>query len=130
MIHLLNVTLSEKKNARLAFKEVFGIGLARGTKLAQFAGLHPNSPLKDVADMGRIEKLVVQNFLVDFELRRKIYVAIKHHKEIRSYKGIRHIAGLPLRGQRTHTNASTQSRLLTKVENRFSAKTKRLKKKK
>jgi small subunit ribosomal protein S13 len=89
---------------------VFGIGRPTSLKVCAELGLNPDTRVRDLTDdeVNRIRVYVDQNLRVEGDLRRDVAQDIKRKIEIGSYQGVRHRKGLPVRGQRTHTNARTR----------------------
>jgi small subunit ribosomal protein S13 len=89
---------------------VFGIGRSTAQKICADLGLNPDTRVRDLTDdeVNRIRVYVDQNLRVEGDLRRDVAQDIKRKIEIGSYQGVRHRKGLPVRGQRTHTNARTR----------------------
>jgi small subunit ribosomal protein S13 len=93
----------------IALTSIFGIGSSRAQKICSAAGIDPATEVKDLAEP-EVAKLrtAVANFEVEGDLRRDISMNIKRLMDLGCYRGIRHRRGLPLRGQRTRTNARTR----------------------
>jgi small subunit ribosomal protein S13 len=89
---------------------IYGIGLTRAQKVCNETGVDPSTRIRQLTDdeVTRIRRYIEANFEVEGDLRREVQQNIKRKIEIGSYQGIRHRRGLPVRGQRTHTNARTR----------------------
>lgn len=108
MIRVAGVILPPKKHIRIALLSVFGIGLTRSLQICKSIGLDPSTKVSELTD--QIIKSIqqaVSDFQVEGDLRRKISMDIKRLKDIKCYRGLRHRRRLPVRGQRTKTNART-----------------------
>jgi len=94
----------------VALTYIYGIGRSVSRKILQTAGVPFNMKSDNLGDdeVVKIRQLIDQGFRVEGDLRRDISANIKRHVEIGSYRGLRHRKGLPVRGQRTHTNARTR----------------------
>ena len=113
MVYLLETKLSENKSVFLALSNIYGIGQARSFKICKKLGLSINFKVKDLSEEQalRISKLIESSgFIVTSELRKIQTLNLKRLVQIKSYRGIRRIQGLPVRGQRTHTNARSVRR--------------------
>jgi len=103
----INIPLN--KHIVVALTSIFGIGNSRARQVCEAAGIAPDTPVKDLAEP-EVAKLrtAVANFTVEGDLRRETSMNIKRLMDLGCYRGIRHRRGLPLRGQRTRTNARTR----------------------
>jgi len=103
----INIPLN--KHIVVALTSIFGIGNSRAKKICEAAGIAPETPVKDLAEP-EVAKLrtAVATFTVEGDLRRETSMNIKRLMDLGCYRGIRHRRGLPLRGQRTRTNARTR----------------------
>jgi small subunit ribosomal protein S13 len=104
------VDLPRDKRLEIGLTYIFGIGLTRAQKICADTGVDPDTRIRQLTDdeVTRIRRHIEANFEVEGDLRREIQQNIKRKVEIGSYQGIRHRRGLPVRGQRTHTNARTR----------------------
>jgi small subunit ribosomal protein S13 len=104
------VDLPRDKRLEIGLTYIFGIGLTRAQKICADTGVDPDTRIRQLTDdeVTRIRRYIEANFEVEGDLRREIQQDIKRKIEIGSYQGIRHRRGLPVRGQRTHTNARTR----------------------
>ena len=110
MARIAGVDIPREKRLEVALTYVFGIGRSTAQKICADLGLSPDTRVRDLTDdeVNRIRSYVDQNLRVEGDLRRDIAQDIKRKIEIGSYQGVRHRKGLPVRGQRTHTNARTR----------------------
>jgi small subunit ribosomal protein S13 len=110
MARIAGVTLPEQKRIEIALTYIYGIGLTTSRKILSIAKVDPNVRVKDLSsvDENKIRNIIESDYTVEGELKQKIFQNIKRLKDIRSYRGIRHKVGLPVRGQRTRTNAYTR----------------------
>ena len=109
MARIAGINIPLTKHVVVALTSIYGIGNSRARKICDAAGVAPNTPVKDLAEpeVANIRS-AVQKFTVEGDLRREISMNIKRLMDLGSYRGIRHRRGLPLRGQRTRTNAHTR----------------------
>jgi small subunit ribosomal protein S13 len=110
MARIAGVDIPREKRTEVALTYVFGIGRSTASLVCQQADIDPSTRVRDLTDeeVARIRGWVDQNLTVEGDLRRNVQQDIKRKQEIGSYQGIRHRRGLPVRGQRTHTNARTR----------------------
>jgi small subunit ribosomal protein S13 len=110
MARIAGVDIPREKRLEVALTYVFGIGRSTALKACAELGLNPDTRVRDLTDdeVNRIRVYVDQNLRVEGDLRRDVAQDIKRKIEIGSYQGVRHRKGLPVRGQRTHTNARTR----------------------
>lgn len=110
MARIAGVNLPEQKRIEIALTYIYGIGLTTSKKILSIAKVDPNVRVKDLSstDENKIRNIIESDHMVEGELKQKIFQDIKRLKDIRSYRGIRHKVGLPVRGQRTRTNAYTR----------------------
>jgi small subunit ribosomal protein S13 len=103
----INIPLN--KHVVIALTSIYGIGNSRARKICEVAGIAPETKVKDLAEPEVANlRTAVAKFVVEGDLRREISMNIKRLMDLGSYRGIRHRRGLPLRGQRTRTNARTR----------------------
>ncbi len=109
MARIAGINIPLNKHIVIALTSIYGIGRSRAEQICQVAGVAPETPVKDLAEP-EVAKLrsAVANFTVEGDLRREISMNVKRLMDLGSYRGIRHRRGLPLRGQRTRTNARTR----------------------
>jgi small subunit ribosomal protein S13 len=110
MARIAGVDIPREKRLEVALTYVFGIGRSTAQKICADLGLNPDTRVRDLTDdeVNRIRVHVDQSLRVEGDLRRDVAQDIKRKIEIGSYQGVRHRKGLPVRGQRTHTNARTR----------------------
>ena len=109
MARIAGINIPLNKHVVIALTSIFGIGDSRAQQICEAAGVAPNMKVKDLAEP-EVAKLrtAVAAFTVEGDLRRETSMNIKRLMDLGSYRGIRHRRGLPLRGQRTRTNARTR----------------------
>jgi small subunit ribosomal protein S13 len=110
MARIAGVDLPRQKRVDIALRYIYGIGPARSNEILDKAQVAPEIRVKDLseAEVGRIRAVIDRDFKVEGDLRREITMNIKRLQEIGSYRGLRHRRNLPVRGQRTRTNARTK----------------------
>jgi small subunit ribosomal protein S13 len=110
MARISGVDIPREKRLEIALTYVFGIGKPTAQKICTDTGLDPNQRVRNLTDdeVAKIRNWVEEKLTVEGDLRREVAQDIKRKIEIGSYQGIRHRKGLPVRGQRTHTNARTR----------------------
>lgn len=109
MARIAGVDLPKEKRVEVGLTYVYGIGLSSSQKILKEAGINPDTRVKDLTDddVASIRK-AMEDHKVEGDLRREVALNIKRLTEIGCYRGIRHRRGLPVRGQRTKTNARTR----------------------
>jgi small subunit ribosomal protein S13 len=107
---IAGVDLPRDKRLEIGLTYIYGVGLTRAQKVCNETGVDPSTRIRQLTDdeVTRIRRYIEANFEVEGDLRREVQQNIKRKIEIGSYQGIRHRRGLPVRGQRTHTNARTR----------------------
>lgn len=110
MARIAGVDLPRDKRIEIALTYIFGIGRKTSNDILAKAGVNPDTRTKDLTEeeINALRKEIDAGYQVEGDLRREISLNIKRLKEIRCYRGIRHIKGLPVRGQKTKTNARTR----------------------
>ena len=110
MARLSGVDLPREKRIEIALTYVYGIGKTRAQLALAETGVNPDIRVRDITedDLVKLQKFVDANFEVEGDLRREVAADIRRKVEIGCYEGLRHRRGLPVRGQRTHTNARTR----------------------
>ena len=110
MPRILGVDIPREKRIEAALPYIFGIGPASAKKILKSVKIDANRRAKDLSDeeISKITAVIQNNYIVEGDLRREIGQNIKRFIEIGSYRGLRHKKGLPVRGQRTRTNARTR----------------------
>ena len=112
MARIANIDLKKTKNIYIALTYIYGIGLTSSMKILKEAGINFYIKVKDLTDkeVSVINAVIQKSYKIEGELRAAVSQDIKRLIDIGSYRGIRHRKGLPVRGQRTHTNAATRKR--------------------
>ena len=110
MARIAGVDLPLTKRTQIGLTYIYGIGKARATKICQEARVDVNTKVKDLTEdeVVRIRGIIQRDGMVEGDLRKAIAMDTKRLMEIGCYRGLRHRRGLPVRGQRTHTNARTR----------------------
>jgi small subunit ribosomal protein S13 len=110
MARIAGVDVPRDKRVEIALTYIFGIGRPTSQKILAQAGVNPDTRVRDLTEdeLARIRETIDKNYKVEGDLRREIALNIKRLTEIGCYRGIRHRRGLPVRGQRTKTNARTR----------------------
>ena len=109
MARIAGVNVPDRKHANIALTSIYGIGRPSADKICQGSGINPQTKIKDLTE-GEIEALrtAVATYKIEGDLRREVAMNIKRLTDIGTYRGKRHRRGLPVRGQRTKTNARTR----------------------
>lgn len=110
MARIAGVDLPREKRVEIGLTYIFGIGRATATSICEKSGVSPDLRVRDLteADVNKLRQTIEKDHRVEGALRTEIAMNIKRLMDIGSYRGIRHRRGLPVRGQRTHTNARTK----------------------
>jgi small subunit ribosomal protein S13 len=110
MARIAGVDLPREKRVEIGLTYIYGIGRSSSKKLLVVAGVNPDTRVRDLTDdeVSKIREAIDKNQVVEGDLRREVALSIKRLTEIGCYRGIRHRRGLPVRGQRTKTNARTR----------------------
>jgi small subunit ribosomal protein S13 len=110
MARIAGVDLPRDKRVEIGLTYIYGIGRATAHKILGDTGVNPDVRVRDLNDndVNRLRQVIERDFRVEGALRTEIAMNIKRLMDIGSYRGIRHRRGLPVRGQRTHTNARTK----------------------
>ncbi|MGG1313152.1 MULTISPECIES: 30S ribosomal protein S13 [Cohnella] len=110
MARIAGVDLPRDKRVEIALTYIFGIGKTTSQKILATAGINPDTRVRDLTEdeVSRLRETIDKSYKVEGDLRREIALNIKRLVEIGCYRGIRHRRGLPVRGQRTKTNARTR----------------------
>jgi small subunit ribosomal protein S13 len=110
MARLVGVDLPREKRVEVALTYIFGVGRTSASKALAATGVNPDTRVKDLGDaeLVSLRDWIEDNLKVEGDLRREVQSDIRRKVEIGSYEGIRHRRGLPVRGQRTKTNARTR----------------------
>ena len=110
MARIAGVDIPRDKRVDVSLRYIFGIGISVANQICTHASVSGETKVRELTDdeISRIREYIDRNFIVEGELRRQVRQNIQRLVEINSYRGIRHRRGLPLRGQRTRTNARTK----------------------
>lgn len=110
MARLAGVDLPRDKRVEIALTYIFGIGVTSAKSIVVTASVNPDTRVRDLteAEIARIREVLERDYRVEGDLRRQVAMSIRRLQEIGCYRGIRHRRGLPVRGQRTKTNARTR----------------------
>jgi len=110
MARISGVDLPREKKVEIGLTYIFGIGRSRARKIMEKSGVDGNLRIKELtdSDVTKLRQVIDRDFKVEGALRTEVSMNIKRLMDIGSYRGIRHRKGLPVRGQRTHTNARTK----------------------
>ena len=110
MARIAGVDLPRDKKIEYALCYIFGIGLSSAKKIVSQAGINPDTRVRELteAESGRVREILERDYRVEGDLRREFALSIRRLIEIGCYRGIRHRRGLPVRGQRSKTNARTR----------------------
>jgi small subunit ribosomal protein S13 len=107
---IAGIDLPKNKRMEIALTYIYGIGRTSARKIVEEAGLDPNMKTDQLTevDVAKIREVLDHSYKVEGDLRRDVSMAIKRLMDLGCYRGLRHRRGLPVRGQRTHTNARTR----------------------
>ena len=110
MARIAGVDLPREKRVEIGLTYIYGIGRTSSNRILAEAGVNPDTRVKDLTDdeVKKLAAIIADSQLVEGDLRREIAMNIKRLQEIGCYRGIRHRKGLPVRGQKTKTNARTR----------------------
>ena len=110
MARIAGVDLPREKRVEIGLTYIYGIGRVTSNRILEKAGVNPDTRVRDVTDeeVKQISAVIDESYQVEGDLRREIALNIKRLQEIGCYRGIRHRKGLPVRGQKTKTNARTR----------------------
>lgn len=110
MARISGVNIPVHKRLVISLTYIFGIGKSRASKICQLAHIDENKKAKDLTEdeAASLRAVIDKNYIVEGDLRQEIYTNIKTKVDLGSYEGLRHRKKLPVRGQRTHTNARTR----------------------
>ena len=110
MARLIGVDLPRDKRVEIALTYIFGVGRTRAAQTLEATGINPDTRVKDLTDedLIKLRDFLEGNYKTEGDLRREVAADIRRKVEIGCYQGIRHRRGLPVHGQRTHTNARTR----------------------
>lgn len=110
MARISGIDIPRDKRVEIGLTYIYGIGLSSARKILKTANVNPDTRVRDLTEdeIVRLRNVIEHNYKIEGELRREVTTNIKRLMEIGSYRGMRHRKGLPVRGQRTHTNARTR----------------------
>lgn len=110
MARISGVDLPREKRVEVGLTYVYGIGLPSSKKILAEAGVNPDTRVKDLTEdeVSKLREIIDRDYVVEGDLRRNVALDIKRLMEIGCYRGVRHRKGLPVRGQKTKTNARTR----------------------
>lgn len=110
MARIAGIDLPRRKHVRVSLTYIFGIGKSRAVELCTLAGVNPSKKTEDLseAEVRQLREILDSHYKVEGDLRRDVSMNIKRLMDLGCYRGLRHRRGLPVRGQRTHTNARTR----------------------
>jgi len=110
MARIAGIDLPNAKRVEIGLTYIYGIGINKSNEILAATGIDPNTRVKDLSDdeVSKLREYIDHNLTVEGDLRREVALNIKRLVEIGCYRGIRHRKGLPVRGQRTKTNARTR----------------------
>ena len=110
MARIAGVDLPREKRVELGMTYIYGIGRVSANKILEAANVNPDTRVRELTDdeVKRLAEVIDKDYMVEGDLRREIALNIKRLQEIGCYRGIRHRKGLPVRGQKTKTNARTR----------------------
>jgi small subunit ribosomal protein S13 len=110
MARIAGVDLPREKRVEIGLRYIYGIGPSVSRKILESTGVNPDTRVRDLsdADINRLRQVIERDYRVEGALRTEVAMNIKRLMDIGSYRGGRHRRGLPVRGQRTHTNARTK----------------------
>jgi small subunit ribosomal protein S13 len=110
MARISGVDLPREKRVEVGLTYIFGIGLKTSQNLLEQTGINPDTRVRELTDdeVNRLREIIDKDLRVEGDLRREVAMNIKRLMDIGSYRGLRHRRGMPVRGQRTRTNARTR----------------------
>ena len=110
MARIAGIDIPNEKRVEIGLTYIYGIGLTRSQNVLSKTGVSPDTRCRDLteSEVARLREIIEADYLVEGELRREVAMNIKRLMDIGSYRGVRHRRNLPVRGQRTKTNARTR----------------------
>ncbi|MCD7724775.1 30S ribosomal protein S13 [bacterium 0.1xD8-71] len=110
MARIAGVDLPREKRVEIGLTYIYGIGRTSANKILEAANVNPDTRVRELTDdeVKRLAEVIEKDYMVEGDLRREVALNIKRLQEIGCYRGIRHRKGLPVRGQKTKTNARTR----------------------
>lgn len=109
MPRIAGVNIPEQKQTKIALTYIYGIGASLSSKILEETGINPEKRAKDLSadEVKSLKEIIEKKYRTEGDLRRDVMMNVKRLKDISSWRGLRHIKGLPVRGQRTRTNTRT-----------------------
>ena len=109
-MRIVGADIPDNKKIEYALPYIFGVGLPLARQILKLAQVDPTKRTRDLTppEANRVREIIEKNHKVEGDLRREIMLNIKRLKELQAYRGVRHLRGLPVRGQRTKTNSRTR----------------------
>ena len=109
-MRIAGINIPDNKKIEYALPYIYGVGLPMARKILKTAQVDPDKRAKDLTpvEVNRLREAIEKNYTIEGDLRREIMLNIKRMKELQLFRGTRHMRGLPVRGQRTHTNSRTR----------------------
>lgn len=110
MARIAGIDIPRNKRVEIALTYIFGIGLSRSQDILAKTGVNPDTRVKELTEeeVGKLRNVIENDYTVEGELRKEVQLSIKRLLDIKCYRGLRHKMGLPVRGQRSKTNARTR----------------------
>ena len=109
-MRIVGINIPDNKRLEISLTYIFGVGRTLSNRILSATKISPDKKAKDLTpdEANKIKEFIEKNFRIEGELKREVTQNIKHKKDIMSYQGVRHIRGLPVRGQKTKTNTRTR----------------------
>ncbi len=109
-MRIAGINIPDNKKIEYALAYIYGVGLPSAKKIVKQTQVDPNKRAQELnsQEVNRIREIIEKNYKIEGDLRREIMMNIKRLKELQTYRGLRHMRGLPVRGQRTKTNSRTR----------------------
>lgn len=116
-MRIVGINIPDNKKIEYALPYIYGVGLPAARKIIRVAQVDPRKCAKDLSpqEVNRLRETIEKSYRIEGDLRREIMFNIKRLRELQTYRGLRHIRGLPVRGQRTKTNSRTRRGNLRKT---------------
>ncbi len=110
MARIAGVNIPTQKRVEIALTSIYGIGRTKAREICEKAGIPEERRVNEMTDdeLMRVREIIDRDYVVEGDLRREVAMSIKRLMDLGCYRGLRHRRGLPVRGQRTHTNARTR----------------------
>jgi small subunit ribosomal protein S13 len=110
MVRIAGIAIPDKKKIEFALGYIYGVGHANAKVILKAAKVDPSKRAETLSqeEIGRLREIIEKNYKIEGDLRREIMMNVKRLKDISTYRGLRHMRGLPVRGQRTKTNSRTR----------------------